>query len=232
MNCRRAKQLIYDYLDGVLGDSDRNILERHLSECRSCETFSAQLGKSLDLLHRAPAETPSEDFNWQVRLRLAKEKNAIGEAMATQRDIFKTWNLRFALSALSTFVVILASGVLLWNSGLLSRPGTPETFTPRQSVTDRGSRPADTGQIAWETSGPYFTNRSGLGMPVAAGDPSLSGDGPYQRAIDEAPAPIFQNPDSTVLQSLISKKLRYRLRMLESQVEHLQKNLRECEDGR
>jgi hypothetical protein len=229
MNCRRAKQLIYDYLDGVLGDSERITLERHLCDCRSCETFSAQLGNSLDLLHRAPAENPSEDFNWQVRLRLAREKNAITEAMTAQREIFKTWNLRFALSALSTFVVIIASGVLLWNSGLLPQPGTPATFTSRQPATEQASRPTDTSRIPEGTSPPYFTQPDWMRV-VANSDPSLSGNGFSQGAIDEASGRIFP-PDSLVPQSLISKKYRYRLRMLEDQVEHLQKNLRECQGG-
>jgi anti-sigma factor RsiW len=228
MNCRRAKQLIYDYLDGVLGDSERITLERHLSGCQSCETFSTQLGNSLDLLHRAPSEKPSDNFNWQVRLRLAREKNTITEAMAAQRDIFKTWNLRFALSAVSTFVVILASGVLLWNSGLLRQPGTPPGLSSQQFASGRTGQADAAEQAVRDTAPRYYTSQPNFGLPVAVGSPG-SDNGFSSGAIDQAPDRIFQNPDSLVLKSLISKKYRYRLRMLEGQVKHLQKNLRECQ---
>jgi hypothetical protein len=229
MNCRRAKQLIYDYLDGIIGDSDRITLERHLSECRSCETFTTQLGKSLDLLHRAPEEMPSDNFNWMVRLRLAQEKNAIG--MAAQRDLFRTWNLRFALSALSTFVLIVAGGILLWNSGLLPRPGTPALYTTQQPAADRASRPTPADRVALPTApSRYIMPPQTLYLPTA-NYPSTQVADSYQRAIDESPLPVYQNPDSLVLQALMSKELRYRLRHLQDQVEHLQKNLRECEGG-
>ncbi len=41
MRCRQAEKLIFDYIDGVISESDRLGLERHLGECRTCEATSS-----------------------------------------------------------------------------------------------------------------------------------------------------------------------------------------------
>ena len=91
MHCRRAKKLIYDFIDGMIGDQDRISLEQHLSECNTCEAMATGLSKSLDLLHRVPPVEPSENFTWKVRLRLARERNAPRESTGLQ----KVWASKF-----------------------------------------------------------------------------------------------------------------------------------------
>jgi predicted anti-sigma-YlaC factor YlaD len=39
MKCHRAKNFIFDFLDGVLTDSDRIALEEHLNACKACEAM-------------------------------------------------------------------------------------------------------------------------------------------------------------------------------------------------
>jgi len=51
--CRDAVALMSDYLDGALGDTDRDRLERHLSGCPHCTEYLAQLRATLDVLGRA-----------------------------------------------------------------------------------------------------------------------------------------------------------------------------------
>ena len=66
MKCRRAKNLIFDFIDGMIGEQDRIALETHLTECTSCESMATSLSKSLNLLHSVPQVQPSDNFNWKV----------------------------------------------------------------------------------------------------------------------------------------------------------------------
>jgi hypothetical protein len=229
MKCRRAKQLVFDFLDGVIADSDRVGLEKHLNECESCETFASQVSRSLDLLHRAPEETPSENFNWKVRLKIAREKN----------NLFKTWNLRFALSAVSTFVLILASGYFLWSSGRLadlkaSKGPSPDRFA-RMQTDQPAEQPAATANVPRRLYSPppslstLVSDRPGFEDPLTTTHGAID-ESQYNYVLDES-QPMILRPDSLVMIKMRSLPLRYRINQLQVQVEWLQKNLRECEGG-
>jgi hypothetical protein len=240
MKCRRAKQLVFDFLDGVIADSDRVGLEQHLNECESCETFASQLSRSLDLLHRAPEETPSDNFNWKVRLKIAREKNKLGEAITAQRNLFKTWNLRFAVSAMSTFVLILAGGYILWSSGRLAdlkSPGGPaQDHFARVQPTQPSERPAPTRTTPRRLYNPPYglgtlvSDQPGFEGPFAS-TPGAIDESQYNYVLDESQQMILR-PDSLVMIKMRSLPLRYRINQLQDQVEQLQKYLRECEGRR
>jgi hypothetical protein len=229
MKCHRARQLIFDFLDGTIADSDRVVLERHLGECKSCEAFASSIARSLDLLHRAPVEEPSENFNWKVKLRLSKEKNAIREEIAAQRAAFKSWNLRFALSALSAFVLVIASGYLLWTSGILVQQGEPAyQYSETSMKSDRApgrsvpsvTRPRSTGRIEGVPStGPNLVVSGENG-----GFPYHSFEEPIERE-----GTLLEDPDSLMVEAIRSVLMQRRIRDLEDHVELLQRMLRECE---
>ena len=61
MKCRRAKKLIFDFIDGMIGDQDRIALEEHLGLCPSCDKMATGLAKSLDLLHAVPQVLPDDN---------------------------------------------------------------------------------------------------------------------------------------------------------------------------
>ena len=119
MNCRRAKALIFDFIDGMVGDKDRATLEQHLSECETCESTAKSLSKSLDLLHDLPQIQPSENFNWKVRLGIAKARNALANDVTTERSWLRSWNIRFAMSAAATLVVVAGSGYFLMKTSVI-----------------------------------------------------------------------------------------------------------------
>jgi hypothetical protein len=239
MKCRRAKQLVFDFLDGVIADSDRINLEKHLNECESCETFTSQVSRSLDLLHRAPEETPSDNFNWKVRLKIVKEKNRLSEAITDQRNLFKAWNLRFALSAVSTFVFILASGYFLWSSGWLTNLNVPGDPSVDRFARIQPNQPAEQPAAKAKTPRTHHSLTPSVSRLVdlrpGSGDdssllPGAIDDHSYDFVVDE-PQQAFLTPDSLIMLRMRSIPLRYRLNQLEGQVKLLQKFLRECEGG-
>ncbi|MFH1756388.1 MAG: zf-HC2 domain-containing protein [Candidatus Latescibacterota bacterium] len=239
MKCRRAKQLVFDFLDGVIVDHDRISLETHLNECESCEKFTTQVSRSLDLLHRAPEEMPGDNFNWQVKLKIAQEKNLLSDAITAQKHLFKTWNIRFALSAVSTFALILASGFFLWSSGWLS-----DGSLPGSGASDRFARlqpkqtyeqPARVGNTPPRLYSPPSDIGSLVSGGISSGDSYLYNPGAIDEhrynLVSEETQQAYLTPDSLVMIKIRSIPLKRRLNQLEGQVEQLQKYLRECEGG-
>jgi len=140
MRCRSARKLLYQFLDGLEDDGKRLALEQHLGRCSACETLAAQLARSLDLLHRAPQEKPSENFSWKLRLRLNEERLSSEAQAVSQRAWLRSWNMRYAASAVAAFAVILAAGWIAYRAGIGSL-GIERTYVG----TDRWSTDVATG---------------------------------------------------------------------------------------
>ncbi len=59
--CRRAVELMSEYLDGRLTGEPRARLERHLDECPGCTEYLAQLRLTIEALgHVEPDDLPEE----------------------------------------------------------------------------------------------------------------------------------------------------------------------------
>ena len=59
--CRQAVQLMADYLDGRLSDSDMKRLDAHLAGCPHCSEYLAQLRITIDVLGRVEPEALTDD---------------------------------------------------------------------------------------------------------------------------------------------------------------------------
>jgi len=132
MKCRNAKNLIFEFIDGLEDDTKRLELEQHLAGCGDCDKFATQLTRSLDLLHRSPRERTSDNFAWKVRLKINQERNAVQGRQASYGAIVRSWNLRYATAAVAAAAVVLIGGLALYQSGLM--PTSPLT-DGRSTVT-------------------------------------------------------------------------------------------------
>jgi hypothetical protein len=228
MRCRHAEKLIFDYIDGMISESDRLGLERHLGECRKCEATSAALARSLGLVHRLPKAEPSENFNWKLRLRLSRERNAL-RALADPDGIWpRVWRTRFALGAASAFAVVLAAGFVL-----LRFAGAPGTVSPGLVAQSGPHEAATTGATAVAQA-----ERSGAG--AVRTDPfDLDGFGGFgaHNVSSGSPSPLgfdaigeggLLEADSLGYRSLTAQKDYQRIRQLEQQIEILRKELENC----
>lgn len=230
MRCRQAKKLLFDHIDGVISESDRVGLERHLAECRGCEEHASALARSLDLLHRLPAESPSENFNWKLRLRLAREKQTwrgVAEVEAAWR---KVWNTRFAVGAVSAFLaVLLGGGAFLMSGG--ERTGAGERFarsaeTPaRESAAGRNGRG---GAPSWALT-PFVTPQSNgiVSQPVATGATRS-----WNVVGNARPSGPLIDVDSLRVRYIESRLEYQRIRSLEQQIEALYAELDKCNPRR
>lgn len=60
MACNELVEVITDYLEGTLSQSDRVRFEEHLVECPYCVTYLEQMRATLAALGEIPAETIGE----------------------------------------------------------------------------------------------------------------------------------------------------------------------------
>ena len=126
MKCRNARKLVSEFIDGLKSDTKRLELEKHLSGCEDCDKYASQLTRCMDLLHRAPRETTSDNFAWKVRLKINQERNSVRERSASYGTLIRSWNLRFATTAASAAAVGLVGGLFLLKSAV--EPATPDTY--------------------------------------------------------------------------------------------------------
>jgi anti-sigma factor RsiW len=59
ISCQEVVELVTDYLEGELDDETRADLEAHLGLCPGCDTYFAQMRRTIDQLGHVPVETLS-----------------------------------------------------------------------------------------------------------------------------------------------------------------------------
>ncbi len=217
MRCRRAKSLIFEFIDGMIGDQNRIALEQHLNECPSCESMAQGLSKSLELLHKLPSAKPHENFTWKVRLRIAKERNTFAAGAVSQKTWLRAWNARFALSALSTFAVVLATGYFVTKS--LDGPWGISSL----------KRSDQAAKIASDAVSPRKTQTATRGINQSTGNfgPTAVSNRPGDRSgILDGGADLIQ--DGKVSETVSPDSLWRRERQLEDQVRRLRAELLQC----
>jgi hypothetical protein len=224
MKCRHANKLIFEYIDGLISDSDSVRLEQHLGECPTCEATAKGLTKSLDLLHRLPAAEPDENFNWKLRLRIAREKNAFRSGVESERVWMRAWNKRFVISALSTFVVVVAVGFFAIKSAF--GPEVPSTAFELQPE-EMSKVTAETRKKTTAPSGGVVMPGSGMVGPVLVGTGSPQGWN-MDALRGGRPQPTL-DVDSLKAHYLKSRVEAYRIRRLQQQIELLQGELDKCD---
>lgn len=142
MNCRRARNLLFDFIDGSSNEAFRAEVERHLGECAECERFASEMTRSLALLRHVPVEPLDETFNWKVKLAIHRERNAAFSRAQSAGAWVKGWNVRYAVSSGLAFGAVLVVGAVLLSNGRVPVPSRT-TDSPLQ-VTQQNTGAAST----------------------------------------------------------------------------------------
>ena len=61
LTCREMVELVTDYLEGRLADSDRERFEAHVDRCDACALYIEQMRLTIFALGRIPPETISPE---------------------------------------------------------------------------------------------------------------------------------------------------------------------------
>ncbi len=72
--CEKIQSELVAYLDDELEETQRKLVESHLSECDSCSMALAQLKQTMMQVSALPATAPSDEFLLRFEKRLEKEK--------------------------------------------------------------------------------------------------------------------------------------------------------------
>jgi hypothetical protein len=225
MRCGQAKKLLFNHIDGVISESDRVGLESHLAVCRSCEEMASALSRSLELIHRLPSELPSENFNWKLRLRLAKAKQAWRDT-ADEGAWQKVWTTRFALGAVTAFATVLVGGGVLVMSG-----GEHGNAVDRFARVTEPAAPASGGPGERREEGPSwaYTPFASPGSDGFVSRPVATGGTPGWDGVGNARSsgPLI-DVDSLRVRYMESRIEYRRMKSLEQQIEILHDELEKC----
>jgi hypothetical protein len=140
MNCKRAQAAISLFLDERLDPAGQTQLNRHLARCTECTAYLQDLREGLAALHELPLESPSINFDWNLKRKLQQAQHEAWQyrELETERRFWP----RFVLSAAAALAVALAGGALVYRA-----MQAPSMFPPALG----GSGPQ--GGLAQETGG-------------------------------------------------------------------------------
>lgn len=137
MKCRRVRQLLFDFVDGLGDETLHAEVDRHLAECSECEKFAAESTRSLAFLRRAPVEPLDDNFNWKVRLAIHREQRATAKRAGSTGAWVRAWNFRYVASTGVAFALVLGAGIVVVNNFVPSEPSLPSVS--RESAPSRGN---------------------------------------------------------------------------------------------
>ncbi len=67
MKCRDIAQLLYDYIEGLLGPSTSQALEAHLADCPGCLAFIKTYRQTIDLTKELRAEAMPPELQQKLQ---------------------------------------------------------------------------------------------------------------------------------------------------------------------
>lgn len=106
MDCKKAKNLMSAYVDGMLESAEKSAFEAHIHTCKDCERELELLKITLNLLADAKYSAP-ENFTYEVREKL---KSAVPE----KRRTFARFGKFSACAAAFVILAAVAIGNPVW----------------------------------------------------------------------------------------------------------------------
>ena len=113
MRCRTAKEYFCRNRDGTLDEAARMRLQEHLNVCPECAEFCGEMDGCLEMLEGLSEMEVSENFEWNLKRRIAMEK---AQAMRSQASGIVggwVWGSKFIAAAAATLVIALAGAWML-----------------------------------------------------------------------------------------------------------------------
>ena len=115
MNCQRTQELILtDYIDGQMGDKQKNLIDQHLAHCHVCKGYLENVkSQAVDPFANAPKAVP-DDFLWaQIKHTIKKEqqqqaeKSFISDFWKGVRSLVHVPRPAFAFATVATLVLMV-----------------------------------------------------------------------------------------------------------------------------
>ncbi|MFO7914888.1 MAG: hypothetical protein R6U43_04260 [Candidatus Krumholzibacteriales bacterium] len=112
MKCSKAKEYYFSNRDGLLNESERMELQKHMEGCADCASFREEMDQSLSLLEQIPSPEVSDSFVWNVKRKISRKKVDIIRKEHHYLE-GQGWMTRFMAGAAAA-LIILAAGAWLY----------------------------------------------------------------------------------------------------------------------
>jgi len=207
MRCSKARKLYFRDRDGLLNERDKMLLQDHISGCNSCLEFSTEMDRCLELVSDLPRQEVSDNFEWNLKRKIAQEKTRIFRSRYGMRES-QRWGLKFAASAAAMIIIVFAGAWYLLGRGPVGLDGqnnTGDPVSPQRQASLSGG--ADEGLME-------FTN---TGYPAGL---RMVSDGLYGYGLDEYNS---GNPPLNITQSYRVDYLRKENQLLKDRILRLRR---------
>ena len=125
MNCAEYKELLVAYIEGILDESQKEIVAEHLKDCASCQAEVKELSDLRDRLLKNSKTLAQSDLEEVVLDRIIREQNVrlktatkISTHLAIRRIIMKSSITRIAAAAV--IIIAVTVGILQFGSGTVT----------------------------------------------------------------------------------------------------------------
>jgi len=99
-----SDDLLQEYVDSVLGDSDNRTVDAHLNSCLTCNNRKKELVALSKMLAGSEFRQPSADFNSKVMSRIA----ALNFSPAIKKESSFLFNIPYVFAAVLVVLVIVS----------------------------------------------------------------------------------------------------------------------------
>jgi hypothetical protein len=149
MRCRTAKDYFCRNRDGTLDEAARMRLQEHLSQCPECTEFCGEMDGCLEMLEDLSEIEVSENFEWNLKRRIAMEKSKAMRSRGVSDVGGLVWGSKFVAAAAATLVIALAGAWML--AGRESVDLTAGERLAQETV--RTSAPEQRGEVRFTQTG-------------------------------------------------------------------------------
>ncbi len=149
MRCRTAKDYFCRNRDGALDESERMRLQEHLNECPECAGFCGEMDGCLEMLGDLREIEVSENFEWNLKRRIAMEKSKAMRSRVDDGVGGWVWGSKFIAATAATLILALAGAWMLAGND-------PDDLTVGERLaqeTIRTSAPRQEGEVRFTQTG-------------------------------------------------------------------------------
>lgn len=157
MNCEKCQELLSDFVDGALSETDRRTLSAHLEECLSCSDVRGELDSIVSFCSAQRGlydAVPNERAMWlRIRNVIESEQSAAAAATASKSSnaprrswLNRSWELSFSQMALAVSAIIIVVAVATALS--LQRVRTAPAVQTATATSADGNGSAGGGKMA------------------------------------------------------------------------------------
>ena len=152
MRCSKAKEYYFKNRDNLLNEAEKMKFQEHLAECGACALFKGEMDESLGLLSELAEPKVSENFEWNVKRRIAQEKSDI---LRERRGIYLSgeWGFKFFAGAAAMIIIVLSGAWYFFGVGQQG-PGEPLEIAGTYENSSAEIAPGrDSGSIRFTNTG-------------------------------------------------------------------------------